>query len=438
MKELTFIFAVVLNLNLFAAELIEQKSLEFINNTESCDEVMSNHVSIVKASEEYILSLISKKSIELGAYEINRLQNILTNRFLHLAKAVTMYQDPHGTEACAPQFLGNAIAVYDLTTLGKMALNDAKLRRIISNFTKFPRYQLTNLKEIYSHYSSEAFIQELSQQINESDVVLPTDLIINKDTHNLGHFDHLRDKRLEVTSSMIAKITKIWGNISDRLKWRKGRMSGNTQALNLIRASLRPLDLLYEKRTFTLTNYTIPGHWGHIAIWLGTKEELIERGIWDKEFFEPFRGPIEEGKNIIEIRKKGINFISLQDFINLDEIAITRLANNLTEASSIYQELSEQLEKPYDFTFNVQTSDKLTCSELVAYSFGDIHWPGVKTLGQVMIRPDDIAILSLYQNSPAEFVLYLKGKTDHSVEQKSFDDWKNLFSKRTKKVLVYQ
>jgi hypothetical protein len=449
MKQLVFILAIIFNLNAFAEiansqmltdplKLIELQSAEFTKSTESCDEVLSNHISVVAASEKYILSLVSKKSIELSAYEINMLQKILTNRFLHLAKAVNMYKEVEGISFCSPKLLGPAIAVYDFTELGSGALKDTKLRRIILNFTTFPRYQLTKLKELYDHYTSETVISDLIEKMNEEKITLPANLVINPDTHGDGSFENLGDVSMKGATSIVSGATRVWGFISDRLKWRDGRLNGNNEAYEQIRGTLKPLDLLYEKRTFTLTNYTIPGHWGHVAVWLGTKEELIEMGIWDKEFFAPFRKPIEEGKNIIEIRKKGINFISLHDFINLDEIAVTRVSNAANNASEIYEEISEQLDKTYDFTFNVQTSDKLTCSEFIAYSYGDIHWPETQALGQVSIKPDDIAILTLYKNSPAEFVLYLKGKKNHLFEEKSFDDWKNLFTKSTKGELVYQ
>ncbi|MDD4975648.1 MAG: YiiX/YebB-like N1pC/P60 family cysteine hydrolase [Bacteriovorax sp.] len=449
MKQLVCILAIIFNLNAFAQgansqmptdplKLIELQSAEFIKSTESCDEVLANHISVVTASEKYILSLVSKKSVELAPYEINMLQKILTNRFLHLVKAINMYKEVEGVATCSPKILGSAIAVYDLTELGSEALKDTKIRRIIFNFTNFPRYQLTKLKELYDHYTSEEVIQDLVEKINEEKITLPANLVINTETHNEGSLKNLGDISLTGATSILSGVTRVWGFISDHLKWRDGRINGNNEAYDLIKGSLKPLDLLYEKRNFVLSNYTIPGHWGHVAVWLGTKEELIEMGIWDEEFFEPFRKAIEEGKNIIEIRKKGINFVSLHDFINLDEIAVTRMSNASNNEAEIYQEISEQLDKTYDFTFNAQTSDKITCSEFIAYSYGDIHWPETQVLGQVGIKPDDLAILTLYKNSPAEFVLYLKGKKNHLFEQKSFDDWKKIFATSTEEELVYQ
>ncbi|MBC7541025.1 MAG: hypothetical protein H7281_19560 [Bacteriovorax sp.] len=449
MKQLVIILAIFFNSNVFAlsADLqtpidplkqIELMSSEFIKSNESCDEVLNHHVSIVESSEKFISTLVTKKSIELTAYEIKMLQKILTNRFLHLAKAVNMYKDVDGISTCTPKLYGSAVAIYDFTELGFQALKDTKLRRIILNFTTLPRYQLTKLKELYDHYTSEEVISDFMEKMSEEKISLPSNLVIRDDIHDVGHFINVADFGLNGATTILSGATRAWGLISDHLKWRDGRINGNTQALDLIKATLKPLDLIYEKRTFTLTNYTIPGHWGHVAVWLGTKKELIENGIWDKDFFKPFRKPVEEGKNIIEFRKNGINFESLEHFINLDEIAVTRMNNALTDSAEIYEEISEQFGKTYDFTFNIQNSDKLTCSEFVAYSYGNIHWPESRAMGLVAIKPDDIAIMSLYKNSPAEFILYLKGNKDHSFDQKTIEDWSKLFAKRTEKELVYQ
>ena len=86
-----------------------------------------------------------------------------------------------------------------------------------------------------------------------------------------------------------------------------------------------------------------------MAIWLGTKEELIALGIWDEEYFQPMRAFVEKGMNILEIRKEGLNFQSLSTFINLDEIAVTRVSDVHNRAAEVYKELSLQIDKKYGF-----------------------------------------------------------------------------------------
>lgn len=425
-------------LSLDPLKSLELRSADFIAKAETCEEVLTNQVAIIDQSEKFILSLVSKKKMDITAYEITMLQKILTNRYLHLIKAVRMYRDSETQPSCAPRVLGNAIAIYDFTELGSRALKDSKLRRIILNFTNFPKYKLTRLKELYDHYTSPAVIQELQERIIEEKISLPSSLIIDDATRGGGNFYELSDVAVSGTSNLVSGATRVWGFISDQLKWRKGRLNKNSEALEVVRANLKPLDLIFETRNFTLSNYTIPGHWGHVAVWLGSKEELQELGVWDKEYFAPFRKFVEDGKNIIEVRKQGLGAVALSDYMNLDEVAVTRVSNALANAEAIMQELTEQIDKKYDFTFNAHSSDKLTCSEFIAFSYGDIHWPETSALFQVSIKPDDLAILTLYENSPTEFVLYLKGNKDGSFENKNFEEWKNLFGNRIETKLSYQ
>ena len=52
-----------------------------------------------------------------------------------------------------------------------------------------------------------------------------------------------------------------------------------------------------------------------------------------------------------------------------------------------------QLGKEYDFNFDVNTTEKIVCSELAYVCFPQIDWPTEKTAGRHTISPDNIANL---------------------------------------------
>ncbi|MBP9680448.1 MAG: hypothetical protein KBD76_03500 [Bacteriovorax sp.] len=414
-------------------EKIVKNSATYLQGQESCEEVLLNHIKVVDESESFIHELTHKSTYEITQYEITMLQKILTNRFAHLNKALSAFKESDEVSGCYPSILGQAIAVYDFALLGNSVFGDIELRRIVFNFTKHAKYSLQSLRKMYARFTSSEFLEEFKQNMEDLKEVLPES--VEASSHlKTGRFRTLPDVLLRGSISFVSGVAKVWGFISDKLIWRNGRLNGDQEALGELRANLKPLDLIFEKRNFTLSNYTIPGHWGHVAIWLGTKEQLIENGMWNKDFFQPFKQAVEEGKNIIEIRKKGIQFVSLEKFINLDEIAVTRIKNASVQAEEIFQNLVDQMDAAYDFSFNAQTPDKLTCSELVAYTYGNIRWPEYKTILQVSLRPDDVAILSLYDETPEEFVLYLKGNRNAPFEKKGFEDWKELFTKKVLKL----
>ncbi len=420
MKNIIFILCVLVSSSLLAQE--------------DCSEVLNTHIKLVDQSESLIQKMVSHKSEEITQFEISSLQKMLTARYAHLKKTMQAYSAENG---CQPALLGEAVAIYDFTQLGSKALNDPKMRRIVNTIVKYPKYELTGLVKMYSHYTSHDFITAFLDKLSADKVSLPDNLSLSADIKD-GKFVRSSDVALKSVSSVVSGAARVWGFLSDKLKWRDGRLNKNEQAINLLKQNLKPLDLVFETRTFVLSNLTIPGHWGHVAVWLGTKEELEQTGVWDKEFFKPFREAVEAGKNIVEIRKPGMQFVSLEDFTNLDEIAITRINGITDNIESVMEGLSEQLDAKYDFTFNALTPDKLTCAEMIAYSYGDIHWPGMKTILNVSLRPDDMGILTLYKDTPAEFVLYLKGNKDGSFDEKTIDDWRELFKDDLKKKeLIY-
>ena len=62
-------------------------------------------------------------------------------------------------------------------------------------------------------------------------------------------------------------------------------------------------------------------------------------------------------------------------------------------------------EKKYDFNFDVDTTDKIVCSELAYVSFPSIDWPTAKTLGRYSISPDNVAQLA-WNNVPLQLVIF--------------------------------
>ncbi|MCM8528789.1 MAG: hypothetical protein NE327_19860, partial [Lentisphaeraceae bacterium] len=77
-----------------------------------------------------------------------------------------------------------------------------------------------------------------------------------------------------------------------------------------------------------------------------------------------------------------------------------------------------QLGKEYDFNFDVETIDKIVCSELVYQVFTDIKWPTEKALGRHTISPDNVAVKA--NEGPFELVLfYHEGKLSSLEKYKS-------------------
>ncbi len=222
-----------------------------------------------------------------------------------------------------------------------------------------------------------------------------------------------------------AKFSKVFGLTVGKIKWRSGKMKNRDDLLKEIKEVLRPLDILIE-RTEKVSKHFMPGHFGHAALYLGTKEQLITLGLWDKPFVKKFRKKIGKGNVVLESKKQGVILSSLEDFINVDDLALLRLKkDDRHEVNFVEKKVQEALHyygKKYDFEFDTEDDNSLYCSELIYHLFKGIHFPQSYNLllGQSVLLPDNIAQEALKENSALEIVkLYLDGQRAN-IEEMEF------------------
>jgi len=212
-------------------------------------------------------------------------------------------------------------------------------------------------------------------------------------------------------------LSGLFGNTMGLFEYRKGKLYGNLKIKENIKEHLKPLDILLEKTPFRLTDKLIPGFFGHVAIWTGTKAELIKMDLWENSYVKNYANEIDNDKNpdskdekqIIEALRSGVQLSTLDEFMNIDDFAILRpIFNDENKESQMKEALLmafRQLGKKYDFNFDVNTTDKIVCSELAFVSFPTIDWPTEKTLGRYNISPDNVAKLA-WNKVPLELILF--------------------------------
>ena len=225
------------------------------------------------------------------------------------------------------------------------------------------------------------------------------------------------DTVAETTKDGFDMVSGLFGNTIGMYESRKGKLYGDEEAMHNIKSILQPLDIILEKTPFRLTDKLIPGHFGHVAIWTGTKAELIDAGIWDELLVKQYADQLStdsdpdsrDQQQIIEALRDGVQLNSLEHFINVDDIAILRPIFDKDNAQELKNEALvmafRQLGKKYDFNFDVDTTDKIVCSELAYISFPSVDWPTEKTLGRHSISPDNVAQLA-WNNVPLKLVMF--------------------------------
>lgn len=272
-----------------------------------------------------------------------------------------------------------------------------------------------NKLKLYTSFQASSLYQDFHKDKNWKDTLLSDQF-----------WTDFSDNTSSALGSVATGASAAFGAVAGNIAWREGYLKEDKTLLQYLEKTVKPFDLLMEKKAYKFTDLTIPGHWGHIGVYLGTKEQLKAMGLWESKFIEPFRENIERGKSIFQVRRTGLVFDSLEDFLNLDEMAILRVQGqsekSKKELELVFEYLSDQLEKSYDFSFDAMTGETITCTEIVAFSYGPIKWPMDYLLGRYTISPNNMAELALYTDSPLKTISYITGDKEgtHYHGEKEF------------------
>lgn len=216
--------------------------------------------------------------------------------------------------------------------------------------------------------------------------------------------NHLKNEGVNLSSL-------LFGNAAGLVETRRGKLESDAQLLEKLTGSIRAGDVLLEKTPFRLTDAFIPGHWGHVAVWVGSEAELRQLGIWEHSVVRPYQDNIRAGRGVVEALRAGVKMNSLKHFMNIDDLALLR-AKSLSDAerAEVILQTLRQVGKAYDFNFDVESTDRIVCSELVYHAYGDVRWPTARHLGRVTISPDNVAIEAIGDGAFNIDLLYHDGQ----------------------------
>ncbi|VGO20715.1 YiiX/YebB-like N1pC/P60 family cysteine hydrolase [Pontiella sulfatireligans] len=204
-------------------------------------------------------------------------------------------------------------------------------------------------------------------------------------------------------------------------------------------SKLEPGDILIQRRNWHMTNIGIPGFWPHVALYVGTPEELDayfnELGFQPletiKALYPEVSGMMEQNDldgfpvRVIEAIRPGVVFQSLETSARCDYLGVIR--TNVTKAEKFKALMGafSHYAKPYDLNFDFTTDNALVCSELV--------YKGYKAAGGLPLHPEIIngrrllppnrlaeqAVEEMGEGGAFSFVLFLDAieKSDTVVER---------------------
>ncbi|WP_459679121.1 YiiX/YebB-like N1pC/P60 family cysteine hydrolase [Vibrio comitans] len=219
----------------------------------------------------------------------------------------------------------------------------------------------------------------------------------------------------ELNRSAVNGISGFFGNVTGLFESRTGYLYNSPMVLQDVTSNLKAGDILLEKTPFRLTDKVIPGYWGHAAVWVGNEQELRELGIWQHPVVVKYHEQIQQGHLVAEALRSGVQLSTLDHFMNVDDLALIRVTNQTkTQKQQVIINTLRQIGKEYDFNFDVETTDKIVCSQLVYIAYSDINWSTDRVAGRYTISPDAIAKQALSNERVELELLYLNS---NKVEQ---------------------
>lgn len=232
----------------------------------------------------------------------------------------------------------------------------------------------------------------------------------------------IRDSMSKTIKKITFEASEIFGNFVGRFQSRHGKLFDmSLEERKKLKSTLKPLDILIERTPFRLTDKLIPGYYGHVAMWLGTEEELIELGIWNHPLIIPHQKAIQSGHSLLEsVRIPGVRLSTLDDFLDIDDLLILRRrAMDPNLMNDYLLSAIDLIGRPYDFNFDVETSNEIICSEVVYHTFNDMYWPADKTLGRFSVSPDQVAYRALKINKGRDFEIVEMIRDGNSVPEEN-------------------
>jgi len=156
---------------------------------------------------------------------------------------------------------------------------------------------------------------------------------------------------------------------------------------------LQPGDVLVVRKEFAATNYFLPGHWPHAALYLGTARGIESCPICEDPHVQSRLGQLravtpatavmhadetnsfadtENHPCVLEAMKDGVRIRSINSPFNSDSLVVVR---PLLARGDVQRALAQALMhegKPYDFDFDFCASSRLVCTEVVYRAYDGV------------------------------------------------------------------
>lgn len=211
---------------------------------------------------------------------------------------------------------------------------------------------------------------------------------------------------------MIEPIAPLLGKLIGGSVLRSGYLATAEVEASVL-GVVHPLDVVVLSSKGRASGNTIPGLFGHGAVYLGTEAELRALGVWNDPRVLPHQAEISAGATFIESDSKGVHLSTPPIVLDSDRIVVLRPQFSGTarrrEAAAGF---AERVGMPFDYHFDNATPEVLYCLELIAQVLPEMELPVRTMYRRQTILPDDVVAEAAVQRSKLKLVGYFRGAPD--------------------------
>jgi len=208
------------------------------------------------------------------------------------------------------------------------------------------------------------------------------------------------DRLNEAGYDMVNGASAVFGNSVGRFN----KTHDRSREMGYLSHLVKPLDIVLMKSATHATDKFIPGFFGHAGIYLGNQAEIDSSGWSLLPEMQKFQIPVSEGHCYAEGLRSGVTLSTLMQFTDGEYFLILRVHNlSENEKRETLARILRYINQPYDFNFDVESPDRLYCSELIYLAFENVDWKSHRKWNRISISPDEIALTAL-ENPQIEMV----------------------------------
>ena len=187
---------------------------------------------------------------------------------------------------------------------------------------------------------------------------------------------------------------------------RKGYLHNRPEALAAVAGIIQPLDIVAVSSKQRLSSHVIPGHFMHVAVYLGLASQLRAEG-YDLRPLSRTRAISDKTPIFIESDSKGVGLSRIQTVLDTDAVVVLRPKLSKAERQSAKTLLLEHLGTKFDFHMNADDDRHLFCSELVDHVMPSLQLRKRRYYARTVIFPTDVASQAL-SGSRLSLVSYIR------------------------------